>query len=728
MKQILQDLNGGETLLVDVPMPATRPGSLTIATRRSLVSLGTERMLTAFGRANWVQKALREPERVMQVLAKIKTDGLFTTLDAVQSKLSWPIPMGYCNVGIVLEVGANVSGYQVGDRVLSNGPHAEVVNVPVNLCAHVPASVSDDSAPFAVIGAIALQGIRLLEPTLGEQVLVTGLGLVGLLAVQLLQANGVRVLGADPDPGRCAAAAELGAETVVLNGPDALEQAAQAFTRGAGLDAALIAASTSSSDPINQAARACRKRGRIVQVGATGMDLQRPEFYQKELSFRVSCSYGPGRYDTDYEQRGNDYPAAYVRWTEQRNFQAVLEQMALGRVRAEQLVTQRFAIDRAPEAYDLVAGSAQGAILLQYDAPIESFTRSSASRRDDGKAAGRVGAAPRAPDARLGGATKAVPSIVLGVLGAGNYATRTLLPALARVPTRYTKGAIVSKSGVTSKLAADRFGFTRASSDPRDVIDDPETNVVLVASRDVLHAPQVLQALRAGKHVFVEKPLCLTLQQCDEIETELATTQQLLTVGFNRRFAPLVVRMKSLLDTVPGPRSFVYLVNAGAVPVDHWTRDPSESAGRLIGEACHFIDLLRHLAGKSIVRAECEWLGAKDNKQDDIATLSLSFEDGSIGSVHYFANGNRSFPKERLTVFAGGRVLELDNFKALRAFGFAGFSSRRALRQDKGHEAELAAWLGAVSRGGPAPIALSELLEVSRVSIALGTTGTWPCP
>lgn len=727
MKQILQDLNGGETLLVDVPMPATRPGSLTIATRRSLVSLGTERMLTAFGRANWVQKALREPDRVMQVLAKIKTDGLFTTLDAVQSKLSWPIPMGYCNAGVVLEVGANVSGWQVGDRVLSNGPHAEVVNVPVNLCAHVPHSVSDDSAPFAVIGAIALQGIRLLEPTLGEQVLVTGLGLVGLLAVQLLQANGVRVLGADPDPGRCAAAAQLGAETVVLNGPDALEHAALSFTRGAGLDAALIAASTSSSDPINQAARACRKRGRIVQVGATGMDLQRAEFYQKELSFRVSCSYGPGRYDTDYEQRGKDYPAAYVRWTEQRNFQAVLEQMALGRVRTEQLVTQRFAIARAHQAYDLVAGSAQGAILLEYDAPIESFIRSTL-RHADKRPASSVGSGSPAQSVRGGRATRAVPTIVLGVLGAGNYATRTLLPALARVPTSHIKRAIVSKSGVTSKLAADRFGFSRASSDPREVIDDPETNVVLVASRDVLHAPQVLQALRAGKHVFVEKPLCLTLQQCDEIEAELATTEQLLTVGFNRRFAPLVVRMKSLLDTVPGPRSFVYLVNAGAVPADHWTRDPSESAGRLIGEACHFIDLLRHLAAKPIVKAECEWLGAGSNKRDDIATLSLSFEDGSIGSVHYFANGNRSFPKERLTVFAGGRVLELDNFKALRAFGFAGFSSKRVLRQDKGHEAELAAWLGAVSRGGPAPIALSELLEVSRVSIALGTTGTWPCP
>lgn len=727
MKQILQDLNGGETLLVDVPMPATRPGSLTIATRRSLVSLGTERMLTAFGRANWVQKALREPERVMQVLAKIKTDGLFTTLDAVQSKLSWPIPMGYCNAGVVLEVGANVSGWQVGDRVLSNGPHAEVVNVPVNLCAHVPHSVGDDSAPFAVIGAIALQGIRLLEPTLGEQVLVTGLGLVGLLAVQLLQANGVRVLGADPDPGRCAAAAQLGAETVVLNGPDALEQAALSFTRGAGLDAALIAASTSSSDPINQAARACRKRGRIVQVGATGMDLQRAEFYQKELSFRVSCSYGPGRYDADYEQRGNDYPAAYVRWTEQRNFEAVLEQMALGRVRTEQLVTQRFAIARAHQAYDLVAGSAQGAILLEYDAPIESFIRSTL-RHADKRPASSFGSGSPAQSVRRGGATRAVPTIVLGVLGAGNYATRTLLPALARAPTSHIKRAIVSKSGVTSKLAADRFGFSRASSDPREVIDDPETNVVLVASRDVLHAPQVLQALRAGKHVFVEKPLCLTLQQCDEIEAELATTEQLLTVGFNRRFAPLVVRMKSLLDTVPGPRSFVYLVNAGAVPADHWTRDPSESAGRLIGEACHFIDLLRHLAAKPIVKAECEWLGAGSNKQDDIATLSLAFEDGSIGSVHYFANGNRSFPKERLTVFAGGRVLELDNFKALRAFGFAGFSSKRVLRQDKGHEAELAAWLAAVSRGGPAPIALSELLEVSRVSIALGTTGTWPCP
>jgi predicted dehydrogenase/threonine dehydrogenase-like Zn-dependent dehydrogenase len=718
MKQVLQDLSGGQTLLVDVPVPATRPGTLTIATRRSLVSLGTERMLTSFGRANWVQKALREPERALQVIAKIKTDGLLPTLDAVKSKLSQPIAMGYCNAGVVLEVGAGVTGYQPGDRVLSNGPHAEVVNVPVNLCAQVPGNVGDDSAPFAVIGAIALQGIRLLEPTLGERVVVTGLGLVGLLAVQLLQANGVRVLGADPEPSRCKAAERLGATTVVIGSEGALEQAALAFTAGAGLDGALITASTSSSEPINQAARACRKRGRIVQVGATGLELQRAEFYQKELTLQVSCSYGPGRYDTDYEQRGNDYPAAYVRWTEQRNFQAVLEQMALGRVQTQDLVTHRFGIDRAHEAYDLVAGSAQGAILLEYDAPLESFSRGNVQTRGARSVAG-PGAPAQAPPEH---------DIVLGVLGAGNYASRTLLPALAHVDTPIRKRAVVSKSGVSSKLVADRFGFELASSDAADVLDDPDTNVVLIASRDALHAPQALHALGAGKHVFVEKPMCLTVEQCDALETAVAASGRLFTVGYNRRFAPLVVRMKALLDGVPGPRAFVYLVNAGAIGPEHWTQDPSESAGRLIGEACHFIDLLRHLARAPIVSARCDMLGPDAHRQSDVATLSLTFEDGSIGSVHYLANGSRSFPKERLTVFAGGRVLELDNFKTLRCHGFAGFSTKRALRQDKGHAAELAAWFAAIQRGGPPPIEPRELFEVSRVSIALSTAGTWPCP
>jgi predicted dehydrogenase/threonine dehydrogenase-like Zn-dependent dehydrogenase len=747
MKQVLQDLNHGHTLLALVPTPATSPGALTIATRRSLVSLGTERMLTSFGRANWLQKARQEPERALQVLHKVKTDGLLPTLDAVRAKLTRPIPMGYCNAGVVIEVGPGCVGFNVGDRVLSNGPHAEVVSVPVNLCARIPDEVSDDDAPFAVIGAIALQGIRLIEPTLGERVLVTGLGLVGLLAVQLLQAHGARVLGADVNPERCRAAEALGAKTVVLAAEGALEQAVAEFTAGAGIDAALLAASTDSSEPVNQAARVCRKRGRIVQVGATGLQLERPDFYAKEVSLQVSCSYGPGRYDADYEQRGHDYPMGYVRWTEQRNFQAVLEQMALGHVRVRDQIAHRYAIDDAARAYDIVAKGGSGAVMLEYTAPVESFGH--ASRRVNTRSAS-VG--QHVSDAAPDPSVRATPRVVLGLLGAGNYAIRTLLPALNSAAqqlgsardnglvrrlnplsapaseTSLVRRAVVSRLGVSARLAADKFGFEIASTDEHDVLQDTSVNTVMIASRDHLHARQALAALQQGKHVFVEKPLCLTLEECDSLEAELANHPGvLLSVGFNRRFAPLVVRMRQLLALCPGPKTFVYLVNAGALNADHWTLDPTQSAGRIVGEACHFVDLIRHLAGHAIVSANCRVLGAGAQRQSDVATLELTLADGSMGSVHYFANGHKAFPKERLTVFSGGRVLELDNFRKLETHGFSQVNSR-ALRQDKGHAAQLAAWLDCIATGGPSPIPPREFFEVSRVCIALSNWGIWPAP
>jgi predicted dehydrogenase/threonine dehydrogenase-like Zn-dependent dehydrogenase len=704
MKQILQNLGDGETLLAEVPAPGARPGCLCIATRASLVSLGTERMLLEFGRANLLDKARQQPERVKQVWAKIKTEGLWATIDAVRAKLAEPIALGYCNAGVVIEVGAGVEGWRVGDRVLSNGPHAEVVTVPANLCAKIPEGVSDAQAPFAVVGAIALQGIRLAQPTLGENFMVTGLGLIGLLAVQLLKAHGCRVLGVDFDSAKCALARQFGAEAVDLSRGEDVLAAARAFTGGRGLDGVLITASTKSSEPVSQAAQACRKRGRIVLVGVTGLELNRADFYEKELSFQVSCSYGPGRYDSDYEEKGRDYPLPYVRWTEQRNFEAVLAQMAAGALRVESLVSHRFDFDGALAAYVAVgAGGALG-ILLEYKTDLSTLRAPAARQRSHFAAVSAPAATP-----------------VIGFLGAGNFATRVLLPALAAAgPVRLK--AIVSGAGVTAARAAEKFKFENSSTDAASVLGDPDINTVFIATRHHSHARQAIAALAAGKNVFVEKPLCLTSHEADEIEKALVNAHSRLMVGFNRRFSPHVVKIKSLLESVRAPRAMIYTVNAGAIPAAHWTQDPDVGGGRIVGEACHFVDLLRFLAGAPITAARADFMGGADGKLGDHASLHLQFADGSIGTVHYFANGDSRWPKERLEIFTAGRVLQLDNFRTLTGWGWKDFSRFKTGSPEKGHDAEVAAFLDAVRTGRPSPISPEEILEVSRATIALAGT------
>jgi predicted dehydrogenase len=674
-----------------------------VATTTSLISLGTERMLVAFGRANLIQKARQQPEKVRQVLAKVKTDGLLPTVDAVRSKLAQPLPLGYSNVGVVVDVGDDVSGFSPGDRVVSNGPHAEMISTPTNLCAKVPDEVTDESAAFTVVGAIALQGIRLLEPTLGERVAVIGLGLIGLMAVQLLRANGVRVLGADLDPDKCELARRLGADVVGVSGAGDVEAIANEFSEGYGVDGVLVTAATSSSEPMNQAARICRKRGRIIQVGLTGLELSRRELYDKELSVRVSCSYGPGRYDPAYEQRGLDYPIGYVRWTEQRNFQAVLEQLALGRLRTEELTTHRFPIERAHDAYAVVSGGSALGIVLSYAADATALAAKEA----------------RQIDLRQSAARSAQPRIVLGVIGAGNFAERTLLPALEHADVEVQCKTIASSGGTSSARLGERFGFERATTDVDAIIGDDEINTILITSRHDAHAKQVLAALAAGKHVFVEKPLCLTSAECDEIEAAARESQGLLMVGFNRRFSPYMVKMRELLQPLKAPMSLVYTVNAGVIPAEHWTQDPSVGGGRIVGEGCHFVDTLRYLTDSRIDQSSVQVLGGAAQRTADVASLSLTFEDGSIGAVHYFANGHADFPKERLEVFCAGRVLELSNFRSLVGRGFSSFSKLKTSRQDKGHRAELRAFLSAVRDGSRAPIPLGELLEVSRVALDL---------
>lgn len=703
MKQILQNLKTGVTEVAEVPCPSAERGQLLIRTTSSLISAGTERMLVEFGKAGPIEKARQQPDKVRMVLDKIKTDGLMPTIEAVRNKLDQPLPLGYCNVGVVIrseELGAR-SWFKEGDRVASNGKHAEIVSVPFNLCAKVPDNVSDDEAAFTVIGAIALQGIRLVQPTLGEAVVVTGLGLIGLMTVQLLRAHGCRVLGLDFDTQKLELARQFGAEVVDLSAGQDPVSAAEAFSRGRGVDAVIVTAATKSSEPIHQAALMCRKRGRIVLVGVTGLELSRDDFFKKELTFQVSSSYGPGRYDVNYEEKGQDYPIGYVRWTEQRNFEAVLDMIAANRLDVKPLISHRFTIDDAKKAYEIVGGSEPSlGILLKYDPAADS---------------------QRSVSLRPGKESQSSPGTpVVSFIGAGNYATAVLMPAFKETGVRLR--SVASNAGVSGVHAGKKFGFEVTTTDTETIFADPEATTVVITTRHDSHARFVIKALKAGKNVFVEKPLALILDELKEIQevySSLLTPNSsppLLMVGFNRRFAPHVQKMKELLAGVKGPKSFVMTVNAGAIPPDHWTQDQAVGGGRIVGEACHFIDLLRYLAASSIK----DYSKTKmDVATGDTVSLQLYFQDGSIGTIHYFANGSKSFPKERLEVFAAGRVLQLDNFRRLSGFGWPKFSKMNLWKQDKGQKACTASFVEAIQNGKPSPIPYDELMEVSRVTIEL---------
>ena len=698
MKQVLQSLRNGTIEVASVPMPAAQRGNLLIASSRTLISAGTERMLVDFGKAGLIEKMRQHPDKVRLVIDKVKTDGLLATLQAVRGKLDQPLAMGYSNTGVVIGVGAGVSGFALGDRVASNGKHAEVVNVPAALCARVPAGVSEDQAAFTVLAAVALQGIRLVQPTLGEAVVVTGLGVIGLITVQLLRAHGCRVMALDYDERRLELSRRFGAEPVSLAAGVSPLDAARSFSRGRGVDAVIVAASTRSSDPMHHAAAMCRKRGRIVLVGVTGLELRREDFYEKELTFQVSCSYGPGRYDPAYEEGGHDYPVGYVRWTEQRNFEAVLDMMADGRLDVEPLVSHRFEIEDADRAYAALTEdrSALG-ILIEYPqaaAPATSATT--------------VGVARAAPSSG-----RAVASFI----GAGNYATAVLLPAFKAVGVKLR--SVASRTGVSGLHAARRFGFEETTTDVEAVLADEASNVMVITTRHDSHAELVVRSLQAGKHVFVEKPLCLTRDELSEIERAFKATERHLMVGFNRRFSPHVRKMRALLESIKQPKVLVMTVNAGAIPPEHWTQDPAIGGGRIVGEACHFIDLLRDLAGSAIRDVQVASMGKAPNAPvpNDSAAIALRFQDGSSGTIHYITTGHKRFPKERLEVFVGGRILQLDNFRRLTAFGWPGFTRMSTWRQDKGQRACVAAFVDAIENGGAAPIPFEELMEVSRIAI-----------
>jgi predicted dehydrogenase/threonine dehydrogenase-like Zn-dependent dehydrogenase len=718
MRQILQSIKDGETLLCEVPCPQVGRGGLLIRTRTTLISAGTERMLVEFGKAGWIDKARQQPDKVRQVLNKVKTDGLLPTIDAVRAKLDQPLPLGYCNVGTVLEVGQGVSGFSVGDRVLSNGYHAEIVSVPQNLCARIPDGVSDEAAAFGVVSAIGLQGIRLAQPTLGEAFVVSGLGLIGLLTVQLLRAHGCRVLGLDYELQRLAQAREFGAETFDLNQGDPVPTA-EAFSRGRGVDGVLITAATQSDEPVRQAAQMCRKRGRIVLVGVAGLKLSRADFYEKELSFQVSCSYGPGRYDPAYEQEGHDYPVGYVRWTEQRNFEAVLDMLASGQVTPEPLISHRFPLEEATQAYALISGGEPSlGVLLQYptseQTPDDALRQTTVGRIVNPSAATSASGTGDGLTIRPTNAIGQRPQVAF--IGAGSYATQFLIPAFAEHADLVQ---IASRSGLTSAVAGRKFAFGEITSDPSAPFTNWAVDTIVVATRHDSHADYVCRALQAGKHVFVEKPLGLTHEQIDRVAEAAERSPALLMVGFNRRFAPQVQRMRQLLDQVTVAKAFVMTVNAGAIPPEHWTHDPDVGGGRIIGEGCHFVDLLRFLCGHPITSVQAMQFGraAADATHDDRTTFTLGFADGSVGTVHYLANGHAAFPKERLEVFCGGRVLQLDNFRRLKGLGWPGFRKMNLWTQDKGRARVAEVFCEAIAQGQPSPIPLEQLLEVSRVTV-----------
>ena len=693
MRQIIQDMKSGQTILEEVPVPQVKSGSVLIKTSCSLVSLGTERMLVEFGKASLIDKARQQPDKVKQVLDKIKTDGVQPTIEAVFNKLGHPLPLGYCNSGTVVAIGNGVTEFKVGDRVASNGQHAEYVCVPKNLVAKIPENVSDEEAAFTVIGSIGLQGIRLINPQLGETVVVIGLGLIGLIAAQLLQANGCRVIGIDFDEEKVQLAREK--NIIGINptkGTDPVKYVLEE-TASYGADAILITASTKTDEVIHQAAEMSRKKGRIVLVGVIGLGLRRDDFYKKELSFQVSCSYGPGRYDDDYENRGIDYPLPFVRWTEKRNFETVLQAIAMGRIDVKSLITEEVKLDNYKEIYGDMRKHGSIASIIKYPSDSKMRTVVEVTSLNFTGTKGQI-----------------------GIIGAGNFTSATMLPALTKSKAciRY----IASAQGLSAKILAKKVGAKRATSDYHEILKDDVVDLVMITTRHNLHAPMVLDALYAGKHVFVEKPLCLNQKELGEIVTAYQMAQKngvTLTVGFNRRFSSFAVKMKELAGK--GVKNIIATMNAGFIPSEVWVHDLKTGGGRIIGEACHFIDLCSFLTD-SIVTSVCmNAMGENPEENTDNASILLRYKDGSNAVINYFANGSKSYSKERVEIYTQEKTLVLDNWRELKGYGCKGFTKMKK-SMDKGHTTQFSLLNERILRGGEALIPFCSIINTTKASFA----------
>jgi predicted dehydrogenase len=701
MKQLLQHIKNGQTVIEEIPIPTPREGQALVKVSASLVSAGTERMVVEFAEKSYLGKARSRPDLVKQTLDKAKREGVMPTVQAVFNRLDQPMALGYSSAGTIVALGKNMQGFKVGQRVACAGGgyavHAEYNIVPRNLLTPLPKNVDFESAAFTTLGAIAMHGFRLAEPQLGENVAVIGLGLLGLMTIQFAAAAGCNVLGIDLDPKRIQLAEGLGIRAVTR--PQA-ESTSQAFTANRGFDSIIICADTPSNDPVELAGVIARDRAKVVATGAVGLNFPRKVYYEKEISFINSRSYGPGRYDSNYEENGNDYPVGYIRWTEGRNFQAVVDLLLNRKLKVESLITHRFPIEDGVKAYEVITGKKKEpflGVLLTYGEEVKKFESSKV--------------------VRFNVPTFETATCKLGVLGAGLYANATLLPVLKNNKDFELVG-IASSGGLHAQHSGKKFGFQYATSSDDDIINDPKINTVAILTRHDSHADLVVKALKTGKHVFVEKPLAINNAQLLAIGKQLkANSQSLLTVGFNRRFSPLAQKLKSSIVNRQSSLYAHYRVNAGYIPLNHWTQDPALGGGRIIGEACHFIDLITFLVGASPVSVSAHALPNQGKYREDNVSMTFTFPDGSIGVVDYLANGDKSFPKERLEVFCEGMITILDDYVSLTTIK-DGKKSVQSSTQDKGWKAEMSAFAKAIHEGTKPPIPYEHIIGVTKSTFA----------
>lgn len=747
MKQVIQNNTTGEIILQETPVPGVKPGTVLVRTAASAVSAGTERQMMEFAQKSLLGKALARPDLVRKVVAAAQTEGVLEAYRAATTRLDTPTPMGYSSAGIVSSVGAGAMGYKVGDRLACSGSgfacHAEYVTVAQTLCAPIPEGVSDEHAAFAALGAIALHALRLAELQLGDRVAIIGLGLLGLLAVQIARAWGCQVLGADVAANRADLARQLGADEAIAGGKEAVLAAAQTLFGSQRADAVIIFASASSNEPLELAAELARVRGRIVVPGLVGLDVPRRAFYEKELDLKVSRAWGPGLYDPAYEERGHDYPLPFVRWTAGRNMEAFLHLVAQGSVRVQPLITHRFPLERAAEAYQLISEGREpyiGVVLTYPTAdvaaghrPQPALTQSPEQRQGAAEGiAAAVGLKPQTVDSTLPSAIR------VGFIGAGNFAKATLLPAIHRLKGVHLRG-IASATGVSARHAGDKFGFDYCTTDYHELLGDPHIDAIIIATRHDSHASLTAAALRAGKHVFVEKPLALNKSELDEL---VQTYQEVMAggvqptagdtavrgrrspvimVGFNRRFSPFTVALKQWLAFSGLPMVVQCRVNAGYVPPERWEQNPETGGGRIVGEVCHFIDLIQYLADASPVQVYAQAMQAAGQYTgEDNLVIALQMGDGSVGTITYTASGDKAFPRERIEVFRGGAVGLIENF-SMASFTRQGHTRRKRnlLAVDRGHRAEMAAFFSAICVGGPPPVSFAEYVLTTLATFAI---------
>lgn len=704
MLQILQSYKSGELWLAEVPVPACKSGGIIMQNRVSFVSAGTEKMLVDFAKKNIIGKAISMPDQVKKVVRKMKTEGIASTLEKVQSKLDQPIPLGYSCAGVVEEVGSNVSGIVRGDRVACGGAgyanHSEYNFIPKNLVVKIPDTVSFEDASCATVGSIALQGIRQCDIRLGETVCVIGLGLLGMLAVQLLKASGARVIGFDPNINRCNLARDLGADMTIS---EMLDSAAMDFSKGRGVDAVLITAATKSNEPVTIAGEICRPRAKVVVTGMVGMDIPRDMYYKKELDFKLSLSYGPGRYDPQYEEAGHDYPFGYVRWTEQRNIEAFLDCVASGKVTPSKIITHRFPIENAIDAYDLLLGKTEepylGVVINYPEKQQHELNRI-------------IEIPPKE-------ATQTTGTLGIGFIGAGNFTKGVLFPRLRNNEDIQLVG-LCTATGMNASETAKKEEFCYATTDYKKLLEDKQISSVFITTRHETHAKFICDALDAGKNVFVEKPLAINREQLDKIRKSVSGSNKILMAGFNRRFSPHSLLISDYFKNRTTPLMVSYRINAGHIPKDTWIQDYESGGGRIIGEVCHFVDFVSFIIGSEPVSVIASAINAGNESivNEDTCTISIQYKDGSLANISYIAVGSPELPKERCEIFGNQSVAILDDFTHTRCFGKLGKKELKG-KQDKGFNNEISQFFKAVKNGGAYPVPLQSLFTTTEMTFLI---------